>query len=80
MLVLRAACQYPGDAFFYSGGGAPTECTYTPERSMHIVFLHRVHHYTNLVSSFTSIYMYVYYDCVCVCVCVCVYALLLLYS
>jgi hypothetical protein len=36
----------------YSGGEAPPECTYTPEQSTHIVFLHHVNHcYTNLFSS-----------------------------
>jgi hypothetical protein len=45
-----------------TGGGAPAEYTYTPEQSMHILFLHRVHHRVhNFFSSFTSIYMDIYY-------------------
>jgi hypothetical protein len=59
MPLLPAACQCPGAASRCSGCGAPAEYTYSPEQSMQIVFLHRVHHivYSCVYSCCTHIHM-----------------------
>jgi hypothetical protein len=65
-------CELPATALCaasrYSGGGAPAGYTYTPEQSVDLVFLHRLHHRVHQPFLLFYIYicMYVYICNICI--------------
>ena len=66
-------CELPGTALCAasrcSGGGAPAGYTYTPEQSVYLVFLHRLHHRVHQPFLLFYLYTYVYISSIYIYIC-----------